>query len=163
MCSSDLDIPEITNDNEFWTNTFKLLITNYDVVFFDSGIDYLGKQPISQLYKIADKINIVSNTSISSVKSVIKQFQTISGHRRNGVFAPEDEILNRVNVVLTRVYEDQADINDSVTENITKFAPIIAAFGNIDEIISQVQWFQHWELIDHEPAIIESLEDISRI
>ena len=71
------DIPTITNDTTYWNTVFKLLITNYDVVFFDSGIDYLGKAPISQLYKIADKIIITCNPSINSVKSVIKQFKTL--------------------------------------------------------------------------------------
>ena len=86
------DIPEITNNNEFWSSVFKLLITNYDVVFFDSGIDYLGKPPISQLYKIADKIIITSNPSINSVKSVIKQLKTLSGLRANNVFKAGDNI-----------------------------------------------------------------------
>jgi len=156
------DIPTITNDNEFWTDVFKLLITNYDVVFFDSGIDYLGKPPISQLYKIADKIIITCNPSINSVKSVIKQFKTLSGQRINNVFRPGDDILSRTNVVLTRVYDNQT-INDLVVQNIVKFAPVIAAFGNIDDIISQVQWYQQWELIDQNSEITDSLEDITRI
>lgn len=156
------DIPEVTNDNEYWTQVFKLLITNYDVVFFDSGIDYLGKAPISQLYKIADKIIITCNPSINSVKSVIKQFKTLSGQRVNNVFRPGDDILSRTNVVLTRVYENQT-INDIVVQNIVKFAPVIAAFGNIDGIISQVQWYQQWGLIDANPDITESLENITSI
>ena len=156
------DIPTITNDNEFWTDVFKLLITNYDVVFFDSGIDYLGKPPISQLYKIADKIIITCNPSINSVKSVIKQFKTLSGQRINNVFRPGEDILSRTNVVLTRVYDNQT-INDLVVQNIVKFAPVIAAFGNIDSIISQVQWYQQWELIDQNTDITDSLEEITRI
>lgn len=156
------DIPIITNDNNFWTDVFKLLITNYDVVFFDSGIDYLGKPPISQLYKIADKIIITCNPSINSVKSVIKQFKTLSGQRLNNIFKPGDDILSRTNVVLTRVYENQT-INDLVVQNITKFVPVIAAFGNIDHIISQIQWYQMWDLIDANKAITDSLEDITNL
>lgn len=156
------DIPIITNDNNFWTDVFKLLITNYDVVFFDSGIDYLGKPPISQLYKIADKIIITCNPSINSVKSVIKQFKTLSGQRLNNIFKPGDDILSRTNVVLTRVYANQT-INDLVVQNITKFVPVIAAFGNIDHIISQIQWYQMWELIDANKAITDSLEDIANL
>ena len=157
------DIPEVTNDTEYWTQVFKLLITNYDVVFFDSGIDYLGKKPISQLYKIADKIIITCNPSINSVKSVIKQFKTLSGKRANNVFKAGDNILSRVNVVLTRVDDNNDVINNMVVQNITTFAPVIAAFGNIDGIISPVQWYQQWELIDANPDITSSLEDITTI
>ena len=156
------DIPTVTNDHAFWTDLFKLLITNYDVVFFDSGIDYLGKPPISQLYKIADKIIITCNPSINSVKSVIKQFKTLSGQRLNPVFRPADDILRKINVVLTRV-GNQEDINNTVVTNITKYAPVIAAFGNIDHIISQVQWYQMWTLIDNNPDIIMYLDEITKL
>ena len=154
------DIPQITNDTAYWTDVFKLLISNYDVVFFDSGIDYLGKAPISQLYKIADKIIITCNPSINSVKSVIKQFKTLSGIRANNVFRPGDDILSRTNVVLTRVYDDP-DINDLVVANIVNYAPVIAAFGNIDSIISKVQWYQQWNLIDENSDITNTLDIIT--
>lgn len=155
------DIPEVTNDTEYWTKVFQLLITNYDVVFFDSGIDYQGKAPISQLYKIADKIIVTSNPSINSVKSVIKQFKTLSGQRINNVFKPGEDILSRVNVVLTRVYDNDA-INATVANNIQAHnVPIIAAFGNIDDMISQVQWYQMWDLIDSNKDITDSLEEIT--
>lgn len=156
------DIPEITNNTQFWTDVFTLLITNYDVVFFDSGIDYLGKQPISRLYKIADKIIITCNPSINSVKSVIKQFKTLSGARNNNVFKNSDRIMDRVNVVLTRVYEND-EINGLVVDNLIKHAPVIAAFGNIDNIISRIQWYQEWSLIDTNPEITESLTDIAAL
>lgn len=156
------DIPQVTNDNEYWKNVFELLIKNYDVVFFDSGIDYIGKPPISMLYKIADKIIITSNPSINSVKSVIKQFKTLSGMRANNVFRAGDNILSKVNVVLTRVYENET-VNSIVIQNISKFAPIVAKFGNIDDIISEVQWYQHWYLIDNSPDITASLNAITQI
>ena len=154
------DIPTVTEDSEYWATVFELLIKNYDVVFFDSGIDYLGKAPISMLYKIADKIIITCNPSINSVKSVIKQFKTLSGQRRNNVFSESDDILNRVNVVLTRVY-DNNDITEIVVHNISNYAPVINAFGNIDDIISQVQWYQRWNLIDENKSITDALENIT--
>ena len=156
------DIPQITNDTPFWNNLFETLISNYDVVFFDSGIDYLGKAPVSQLYKIADKIIITSNPSINSTKSVLKQFKTLSGRRPNNVFKASDDILSRTNVVLTRMY-DEGPINDIVINNIEIFAPVIAKFGNIDSIISEVQWYQHWYLIDQHPEIYNELEKIIEI
>jgi cellulose biosynthesis protein BcsQ len=160
--SPPMDIPEITNDTEFWVKVFKLLITNYDVVFFDSGIDYLGKEPISMLYKIADKIIITCNPSINSVKSIVKQFKTLSGERRNSVYQPEDRILDRVYVVLTRVYADN-EINNIVVSNIIKYAPVIAAFGNIDSLISKIQWYQYWELLDRNDKINEYLDKIAEL
>lgn len=154
------DIPQVTNNITFWNELFMSLINNYDVVFFDSGIDYLGKPPISQLYKIADKIIITSNPSINSVKSVIKQMKTLSGNRQNDVFKPSDKILKRTNIVLTRMYEDGSPINDVVLSNLQKFAPVIATFGNIDKVISEIQWYQHWYLIDNNPKLYTQLDKI---
>ena len=156
------DIPQVTNDVEFWYGLFQALIENYDIVFFDTGIDYLGKPPISELYKIADKIIITTNPSINSTKSVIKQFKTLGGLRTNNVFAPSHNILSKVNVVLTRVY-DNTTINDIVVKNLKTYAPVVAKFGNIDKIISEVQWYQHWNLIDENPDIYKQLETIIKI
>ena len=154
------DIPKVTNDLEFWNDVFTKLIENYDIVFFDSGIDYLGKQPISQLYKIADKIFITNNPSINSTKSVIKQFKTLSGQRVNQVFKPSDGILKRSKVIITRAYENNDDINNIVASNISLFVPIAAIFGNIDTIISEIQWYQRWSLIDEHPEIYNQLDKI---
>ena len=155
-----MDIPEVTNNTEFWKYVFTQLITHYDVVFFDSGIDYLGKKPISRLYEIADKIILTSNTSINSVKSIIRQLQTLSGLRKNNVFEPEMKILDRVNLVLTRVSNNN-DTNKVVVENLQKYAPIIAAFGNIDDLISRTQWYQQWEIWDSNKKINEYLDQIT--
>lgn len=153
------DIPTITNDTEFWNDIFQKLIMNYDVVFFDSGIDYIGKLPISQLYKIADSIIITSNPSINSTKSVIKQFKTLSGQRANNVFRKGDDVLSKVKVVLTRM-SNMTDINEIVEQNISMYAPIVAKFGQIDKEISQVQWYQMWNIIDSTPEITDQLNEI---
>lgn len=157
-----MDIPELTEDTDYWQKVFELLILNYDVVFFDTGIDYLGKPPISKLYQIADKIIITCNPSINSVKSIIKQLKTLSGIRRNPVFTPDMKILDRTYVVLTRVYAD-SEINNIVVGNITKYVDVIAAFGNIDDIISKVQWYQQWELIGNNQRICATLDNIANI
>ena len=155
-----MDIPEITNNFDFWQNVLELLLTNYDTVFFDSGIDYLGKPPISRLYKIADKIILTSNTSINSVKSIVRQLQTLSGRRKNNVFTPENHILDRVNLVLTRVSSDSAT-NDIVIGTLSKYAPIIAAFGNIDDQITKTQWYQQWNIWDYEDKVNKYLDKIT--
>ena len=141
------DIPEVTNNEAFWKNVFELLILNYDVVFFDSGIDYLGKPPISSLYKIADKIILTCNTSPNSVKSVQRQIMTLSGVRDNVIFTVDDRIAPRLNVVLTRASSNK-EINKVVIEMLNKYAPIIAAFGKLDELIDRTQWNQEWDLWD---------------
>lgn len=154
------DIPTITNDTEFWKDIFDKLINNYDVVFFDSGIDYIGKLPISNLYKIADKIIITCNPSINAVKSVIKQFKTLSGQRQNNTFRPGDDILEKIQVVLTRIDKEDEDINKIVEQNITKYVPIVAQFGQIDREIKQVQWYQQWMTIDTNEEITTQLNKI---
>lgn len=155
-----MDIPEVTNNFDFWQTVLELLLTNYDTVFFDSGIDYLGKPPISRLYKIADKIILTSNTSINSVKSIVRQLQTLSGKRKNNVYVPDYHILDRVNLVLTRVSSDNAT-NDIVIGTLSKYAPIIAAFGNIDDQISKTQWYQQWNIWDYEDKVNRYLDKIT--
>lgn len=154
------DIPKVTNDKDFWNSVFALLISNYDVVFFDSGIDYLGKPPISALYQIANKIIITCNPSINSTKSVIKQLKTLSGQRVNQVFSPSDNVLSKVSIVLTRVYATNPEINELVESSIQIYAPVITRFGSFDEIISEIQWFQRWNLIDETPDLYEPLDKI---
>lgn len=160
-----IDIPTITNNMDFWYTVLELLIKNYDVVFFDSGIDYLGKAPISMLYKIASKIIITSNTTINSVKSIITQLKTLSGtgNRKNNVFQEADNILAKTNVVLTRVSNFDNKINNIIAESIADFVPIIAAFGNIDNVITRLQWYQEWYLIDSNPDIVQNLNRITEL
>lgn len=157
------DIPAITNDTTFWKYIFDLLLNNYDTVFFDSGIDYIGKEPISMLYKIADKIFITCNPSINSVKSIIKQIKTLSGERVNSVFAPKDMIKDKLRLVFTRMNKNEQDVNNLVVSNFTKLnINITATFGNIDPIISQIQWYQRWELIDKTPVLNAELDKICK-
>ena len=157
------DIPEITNDDEFWKTIYNLLIQNYDVVFFDTGIDYMGKTPISDLYKVADKIIITCNTSINSVKSIIKQILTLSGKRPNNVFDASDDIISRINIVLTRVSDEYEDVNELVVNRLSRYAPIIAAFGNIDGLIYRIQWGGTWNLIDEQDDILDNLRRITNL
>ena len=166
------DIPEITNDTDFWTDIFGHLIKNYDVVFFDSGIDYIGNKPISNLYKIADKIYITSNPTVNSVRSVIKQLKTLNGTRVNNTYRHADNIIPKVNIILTRVDksdEDDEELNSMVLDNLSgkniadfknNPIPIIAQFGQIDKTIKRVQWYQDWEAIDAKDEITDELARI---
>lgn len=154
------DIPQITNNEQFWNDVFDKLIRAYDVVFFDSGIDYLGKPPISRLYKIADKIVITSTPNINAIKSNIKQIKTLSGQRQNPVFQTSDKVQERLSSVLTRVSNDKddAEINNIVERNLTQFSPIIARFPDLDKVIRRIQWYQRWDLIDTTPALQNNLD-----
>lgn len=156
------DIPEITNNLDFWDNIFELLITHYDVVFFDSGIDYLGKPPITKLYDLAGKIVLTSNPSINSVKSIIRQLRVLGGIDKNNFFKIEDKILKKVQVVLTRIGKNE-DFNNIARKNIGEYAPVVAEFGNLDELISQTQWYQDWELWDNYPEVLEILDSITEL
>ena len=155
-----IDIPEVTNNTDFFFFFYELLLTNYDVVFFDSGIDYLGKEPISRLYKYANRIILTCTTSINSVNSVVKQIQRLKG-QNNNVFKPADNIAEKLHVVLTRVAPNSST-NDIVIQTITKEeVPIIAAFGNLDDLINRSQWWQQWEVWDKDERIISYLDKIA--
>lgn len=156
------DIPAITNDNNFWNDVFEKLINNYDVVFFDSGIDYAGKLPISYLYKIADKIYITSTTNINSVKSIIKMCKILGGLTNNNVFSTTNGILKKIKVVLTGINPADKDINILVGNNIRKLVPIVTSFGYLDTVIKQIQWYGRWFLIDNTPGLYEPLDTIMK-
>ena len=68
---------------------------HYDVVFFDTGIDYMNIQPITKIYKIVDRLILTTNTSVPSVKSMMKQLQALNGSRKNLRFSKEDGILRK--------------------------------------------------------------------
>ena len=78
------------------------------------------------------------------------------------MYLSTDNILEKVNVVLTRVYDDD-EINDIVIKTIIPFAPVIIKFGNIDDMISQIQWYQRWYLIDESKDITDALEIITNM
>ena len=157
-----VDLPQVTDNVEFWNKVFTLLVSNYDVIFFDSGIDYNGKAPISKLYKMADKIIITCNPSINSVQSVIRQMQTLSGERKNNKFRKEEGINERCHIVMTRVSKVSNETLALIKNNLEKYAEIIAAFGDIDKTIHEIEWLGKWELIDTKDDIIKNLETITK-
>lgn len=152
-------------NTEFWINIIQNCIENYDVVIFDTGIDYLNIEPISYAYKIADKINIVTTTSIKSVNSVIKQISRLKGEisskGRNGVdvFTKEDEIGPRLNIIITQMLETNK-MNRQVYANLSKKANVIATFGVITDSVSRAEYFGEWDVFDRNSAINKSLDNI---
>jgi cellulose biosynthesis protein BcsQ len=107
LAPNNVEIASFVDDSDFWEKMMELLIDNYDVVFFDAGIDYIGKAPIGNLYRIADRIIIITNTTPSSIGSVTRQLDTFAGKivdvEGKPVYYPSEHILDRTRVVITRV------------------------------------------------------------
>ena len=158
------DEQRVSENLEFWKTIFDLLRDNYDVVFYDTGIDYMNKKlPIQYVYKNADRIIITSNTSINSVRSIIKQIAALTGQQENEVYKASDGIKDKLHIVLTRVSNEYEDVNELVVNSLSRYAPIDAAFGNIDSLVNRVEWGGAWYLIDEKDDIIENLDNITKI
>ena len=148
----------IQNDN-FWMNIIKNTIENYDVVVFDTGIDYLNLAPISYAYKIADKICIVTTTSIKSVNSVNKQINKLTGKIKNPVFTEEDGLAPRINIIITQMVQSNK-MNRTIYNNLSNSANICATFGVITESISEAEYYGNWKVFDNNPGINKALDTI---
>lgn len=157
-----VEVTKVTEDDKFWNLVIEQLLLNYDVVFFDSGTEYLTKAVISKVYKIADRIVLISNTSISSVKSVLKQLKNLGGIIKNNVYSPEEDILSKVNIVLTRASENK-DITQIVVNQFKPYAPISAAFGSLEGLIEGVQWYQRYQHIYDYPQVVNALDKITNL
>lgn len=162
----------IIPDNDFWLNVLQNCIENYDVVVFDTGIDYLNIVPISYAYKIADKVNIVSSTSIKSVNSVVKQLGRLKGEIKspgndeNGnptewVFTPEDDIGSKLNVIITQMVSGD-QMNKTVYETLHDKANIVGVFGIITASISRAEFFGEWDVFDNNTQINQTLDNIMK-
>jgi cellulose biosynthesis protein BcsQ len=164
-------IPKLIKDQGFWKNILELVLTNYDVVFFDTGggLEYLNQQNIIDLYKIADKIILVSNTTSTSVNCVNAQIQYLSGSIKNDVYRPEEKITKNVGLVITRALEKNKEINNAVVRVFTDSpipqnnVSILAAFGNLDERIARSQYYQEWEAWDADEKINLYLDNICKL
>ena len=151
----------IDND-DFWFSVFSNLIENYDVVFFDSGIDYLNLAPISTLYKIADKVILVSTTSIKSVSSVVKQINKLKGIHKNDVFTPEDGIGDRIYLVITQIGKNDK-MNSTVFKTFENHANIIAKFGVLTSEIQEAEYFSRWDIFDKHKQFNALLDKITEL
>ena len=147
---------------EFWKLVLEHLYRHYDCVFIDTGIDFRNKEVITTAYRIADKLVLVTNMSIQAVKTTITQLQILSGERKNNVFTKDNNMLAKTSLVLTRVSANDS-INKLVIQNLKQYAPIVAAFGNIDDKISQATWYQEWSVFKNDEKINKYLDKIAEI
>lgn len=149
----------IIRNDDFWLNILDNLIHNYDAVFIDTGIDYLNVHPISYAYKIADRINITTTTSIKSVNSVTKMIQKLTGKTPNPVFNKDDDIEPRLNIIITQMIATD-DMNATAYANLARLANVIATFGVITQSVSQAEYFGYWDVFDDNHDINAALDKI---
>jgi cellulose biosynthesis protein BcsQ len=146
-------------DDKFWLNIIDNVMKNYDMVVFDTGIDYLNIAPISYVYKIADKINIITTTSIKSVNSVIKQIGRLSGEIPNDTFKKGDEIAPHLNVIITQMV-DNNEMNKVIYSTLKEKCNVIATFGIITEYVGQAEYYGRWDVFDKNKAINDTFDRI---
>lgn len=158
------------SNNNFWYNVLENCMQNYDLVVFDTGIDYLNLVPISYAYKIADKINIVTTTSIKSVNSVIKQIGRLKGEIKSAgkdqdgeftewVFTKDDGLESRINVIITQMVQGDK-MNKTIYNNLSSKANVIATFGVITDSVSSAEFFGEWNIFDSRKEILDAFRTI---
>lgn len=149
----------VVKDDAFWLSILKNCSENYDVVVIDTGIDYLNITPISYAYKIADKVVLITTTSIKSVNSVTKQIGKLKGENKNNTFSPDDEIGSHLNVVITQMIPTN-EMNNTIYATLSKKANVIATFGVITDSVSQAEFYGSWDVFDKNTAINTALDQI---
>ena len=77
-------------------------------------------------------------------------------------FTKENNMLAKTSIVLTRVSANDS-INSLVIDNLKQYAPIVAAFGNIDDKISQATWYQKWNVFKNDDKINKYLDKIAEV
>lgn len=150
---------QVVKNDDFWFNVIDNLVANYDLVVFDTGIDYLNIKPISYAYQSADKINLVTTTSIKSVTSVSKQISKLKGETPNNTYDKEDNLSPRLNVIITQMIESD-EMNKTIYDSLSSKANVIATFGVITGSVSQAEFYGEWNVFDENTAINETLDRI---
>ena len=149
----------VIKNDDFWFNVIENLTTNYDYVIFDSGIDYLNIRPIAYAYMCADKINLVTTTSIKSVTSVTKQISKLKGENANPTYTKEADLARRINIIITQMIPGD-ETNSTIYSSLNAQAPVIATFGNITNFISSCEYYGMWTIFDDNDAINAALDTI---
>lgn len=154
----------VINNDQFWLDVLNNLITSYDVLFIDSGIDYINIPLISYCYKVADRVVLVSQTSIKSTSSVLKQIHRLKGkipsQNSNGenVYSPEDQIGPKLRLAITGYIREDKKQNDTIINNFQKNIKISALFGQLSSKISQAEFFGYWNVFDKDQKFNASLD-----
>lgn len=155
-------------DDDFWVNVIQNCIENYDVVVFDTGIDYVNINPIAYTYKVADKILLTTTTSIKSINSVSKQLDRLKGNidSRNEegetVFTKEDGLSEKLNIIMTQMTPGN-EMNKSIYNQMAAKANVVATFGVITDSISAAEYYGTWDVFDNNPKINKYLDQIMKL
>ena len=157
----------VINNDKYWLDVLNNLISNYDVVFIDSGIDYINIPLISYCYKIADRIVLVSTTSIKSTSSVLKQINRLKGKipslnsEGKNVYSAEDEIGPKLRLAITGYLTGDAEDrrqNKTIIDSFSKNIKINALFGHLSSQISKAEFSGRWNIFDNNQKFNESLD-----
>lgn len=145
-------------DNDFWLTCMSNLFMNYDMVVIDTGTSYMTLPPIISAYKVADKLNIVTNAAITSSVTVSNQIKRLTGEIPNDVYDEDDEIANKINLIVTGVYED--NICDMIINKMNNEGNIVAMFGRISPVINRIQILGEWSYYDDNAGFREGIRNI---
>lgn len=139
--------------DDFWIDFLTKIVGVYDTVFIDTGIDYLNIEPIRMAYQIADRVVVLSGTSIKSITSIKKQLNYLAGFAEGSPYDKEMEILGKVGLVFTQ-WEPGNPVEQvpSLLQNMTKIGdivvPVLVKFGYI-KYIQEIEFLGNWSLADN--------------
>lgn len=145
-------------DEDFWECVMTNLFYNYDMVILDTGTTYMQTPAIASAYKVADKVIIVSMANLASTVTVSHQIKRLTGEVPNDVYAEEDEIGPKLNLVVTNSYK--GDICDHIINKLAEECPIVACFGNLTEKINMIEIISQWDYFDDNAAFRKAVRDI---
>lgn len=145
-------------DNDFWETCMYNLFMNYDMIVFDTGTSYMTLPPIISAYKLADKLNIVTSASLTSSIAVGAQIKRLTGETPNDVYSEEDEMMSKINLIITNTYDDP--ICDAIVNRMNNEGNIIAEFGILTPKVNQIQVYGKWDYFDDNPAFRKGMRDI---
>lgn len=138
--------------DDFWIDFLTKVVHSYDTVFIDTGIDYLNLAPIRMAYEIADRVVVLSGTSIKSITSIKKQLSFLAGISDGSPYTQEMDIIGKVGIVFTQW--DPGNPVESVPSLLQNMArvgdisvPILVKFGYI-KYIQEIEFLSKWELAD---------------
>lgn len=155
-----LPIEEINDNRDFWICLLKHLSEHYDFIVIDTMPEFYDNIVATTILNAVDKVIIPSNTSINSVKSVYKQLQIFAGDARVASFKPDKDLLNKCFVSIAKMNPKSTMVNATIKEWFTKYVPVCAEFGIIEDEIEQMHWYQNWDIIFDRPEVVKQLEQI---
>lgn len=144
------------DDTTFWETVMTRLFYNYDMVFLDTGTEYLEIPAIITAYKVADRINLVCMPNITSSVVVSRQIKNLTGETQNAHYKPEDELRDKINLVFTN-YNDN-NITNAIVEGMGDKCPIVARFGYLSPKIDEVEILNKWNYFDDNEGFCQGVK-----